>query len=239
MATTRFAHCHGDRALRAIERLFRLVDGRQVQGAAHPALGREASSTPVRRTGSSIRSRSLSSTWRCSCSALSCLCLQPIAPLNPLGRGMLAPSTIFNTVISFMTNTNLQHYSGDQHLSNFSQIFFILPNMFLSASVGFCALDGDHPRLSRRYARRQLLRRYVARRGLHVLPAALDLRHHLHAAGHADDLSTAPRSHDARARRDGHSTTRARPSSRPSWSDRSRPSSRSRCSAPTAAASTA
>src|SRR5580658_4403618 len=68
------------------------------------------------------------------------LCLQPIAPLNPLGRGMLAPTTIFNTVISFMTNTNLQHYSGDQHFSNFSQIFFILPNMFLSASVGFCAL---------------------------------------------------------------------------------------------------
>ena len=68
------------------------------------------------------------------------LCLQPIAPLNPLGRGMLEPSTIFNTVISFMTNTNLQHYSGDQHFSNFSQIFFILPNMFLSASVGFCAL---------------------------------------------------------------------------------------------------
>src|ERR1700693_3425707 len=69
------------------------------------------------------------------------LSLQPLAPLNPLGRGMLAPSTIFNTVISFMTNTNLQHYSGDQHLSNFSQTFFILPNMFLSASVGFCALS--------------------------------------------------------------------------------------------------
>jgi len=68
------------------------------------------------------------------------LSLQPLMPLNPLGRGMLAPSTIFNTVISFMTNTNLQHYSGDQHLSNFSQIFFILPNMFLSASVGLCAL---------------------------------------------------------------------------------------------------
>jgi K+-transporting ATPase ATPase A chain len=68
------------------------------------------------------------------------LSLQPIAPLNPLGRGMLEPSTIFNSVISFMTNTNLQHYSGDQHLSNFSQVFFILPNMFLSASVGFCAL---------------------------------------------------------------------------------------------------
>jgi K+-transporting ATPase ATPase A chain len=68
------------------------------------------------------------------------LSLQPIAPLNPRGLGILAPSTIFSTVISFMTNTNLQHYSGDQHLSNFSQIFFILPNMFLSASIGFCAL---------------------------------------------------------------------------------------------------
>lgn len=68
------------------------------------------------------------------------LALQPVAPLNPLGRGMLAPSTIFNTVISFMTNTNLQHYSGDQHFSNFSQLMFVVPNMFLSAAVGLCAL---------------------------------------------------------------------------------------------------
>jgi K+-transporting ATPase ATPase A chain len=68
------------------------------------------------------------------------LSVQPLAPLNPLGRGMLEPTTIFNTVISFMTNTNLQHYSGDQSFSNFSQTFFILPNMFLSASIGFCAL---------------------------------------------------------------------------------------------------
>ena len=44
------------------------------------------------------------------------------------------------TVCSFITNTNLQHYSGDQHLSNFSQIFFIITMMFVSASVGFCAL---------------------------------------------------------------------------------------------------
>src|SRR6202041_1152454 len=61
-------------------------------------------------------------------------------PLNDLHRGMLAPSTIFNSVISFMTNTNLQHYSGDQHLSNFSQIFFIITMMFVPAAVGFCAL---------------------------------------------------------------------------------------------------
>jgi K+-transporting ATPase ATPase A chain len=68
------------------------------------------------------------------------LVAQPWMPLNPDGKWMLAPSTIFHSAISFMTNTNLQHYSGDQHLSNFSQIFFLLPNMFLSAAVGFCAL---------------------------------------------------------------------------------------------------
>src|ERR1700719_1932815 len=68
------------------------------------------------------------------------LCLQPVAPLNPRGLGILAPSTIFNTVASFMTNTNLQHYSGDQHLSNWSQIFFVIFNQYVSAAVGLCAL---------------------------------------------------------------------------------------------------
>ncbi|MGD0237365.1 MAG: potassium-transporting ATPase subunit KdpA, partial [Syntrophorhabdales bacterium] len=68
------------------------------------------------------------------------LALQPWMPLNPDGKGMLFPSAIFNSVISFMTNTNLQHYSGDQHLSNFSQIFFCIWNMFVSAAVGFSAL---------------------------------------------------------------------------------------------------
>jgi K+-transporting ATPase ATPase A chain len=68
------------------------------------------------------------------------LALQPEFGLNPDGKGMLAPTTIFNTVCSFLTNTNLQHYSGEQHLSYFSQLFFICWNMFVSASVGFCAL---------------------------------------------------------------------------------------------------
>ena len=68
------------------------------------------------------------------------LALQPWMPLNPDGKGMLFPSTIFNSVISFMTNTNLQHYAGDVHLSNFSQIFFCIFNMFVSAAVGFSAL---------------------------------------------------------------------------------------------------
>ena len=70
------------------------------------------------------------------------LVLQHWMPLNPDGRVMLAPSTIFNSAISFMANTDLQHYSGEQHLSNFSQIFFCIAGMFLSPSVGFCALVG-------------------------------------------------------------------------------------------------
>jgi K+-transporting ATPase ATPase A chain len=68
------------------------------------------------------------------------LALQPALPLNPDGMRMLAPTTIFNSVTSFLTNTNLQHYSGEQHLSYFSQLFFVGWNMFVSAAVGFCAL---------------------------------------------------------------------------------------------------
>ena len=74
------------------------------------------------------------------------LALQPVMPLNQKdsvfadGKGMLSPTTIFNTVVSFLTNTNLQHYSGEQHLSYFSQLVFIVWNMFVSAAVGFCAL---------------------------------------------------------------------------------------------------
>ena len=66
--------------------------------------------------------------------------LQAYLPLNPDNRGTLSATTVFNTVTSFMTNTNLQHYSGDQHLSHFSQVGFIIWNMFTSAAVGFCVL---------------------------------------------------------------------------------------------------
>jgi K+-transporting ATPase ATPase A chain len=68
------------------------------------------------------------------------LAFQQWMPLNPDGKVMLAPSTIFHSVVSFMTNTDLQHYSGDQHLSNFSQIFFCIANLFISAAIGLSAL---------------------------------------------------------------------------------------------------
>jgi K+-transporting ATPase ATPase A chain len=72
------------------------------------------------------------------------LALQNELPLNQLkaeGKDTtLSPTTVFNTVTSFLTNTNLQHYAGEQHLSYFSQLFFVVWNMFVSATVGFCAL---------------------------------------------------------------------------------------------------
>jgi potassium-transporting ATPase potassium-binding subunit len=68
------------------------------------------------------------------------LSLQPVLPLNPDGKGMLAPSTIFHTTLSFMTNTNQQHYSGEVHLSYFSQLFFICWKQILSPVIGLAAL---------------------------------------------------------------------------------------------------
>lgn len=68
------------------------------------------------------------------------LACQPLLPLNPDGKGMLAPSTIFNTACSFMTNTNLQHYSGEVHLSYFSQLFVIMWKQFVTPAIGLAAL---------------------------------------------------------------------------------------------------
>ena len=68
------------------------------------------------------------------------LVLQPLLPLNPDGKGMLAPSTIFNTAASFLTNTNLQHYSGEVHLSYFTQVFFIGWKQFVTPAIGLAAL---------------------------------------------------------------------------------------------------
>lgn len=52
----------------------------------------------------------------------------------------LSPTTIFNTVCSFLSNTNLQHYTGEIHLSYFSQLFFICWKQFVTPAIGLCAL---------------------------------------------------------------------------------------------------
>jgi K+-transporting ATPase ATPase A chain len=70
------------------------------------------------------------------------LATQPYHPafLNPDRKGMLAPSTIFNTAASFLSNTNLQHYSGEVHLSYGSQLFGIMWNQFVTPMIGLAAL---------------------------------------------------------------------------------------------------
>jgi potassium-transporting ATPase potassium-binding subunit len=68
------------------------------------------------------------------------LTLQPVLPLNPDGKGALAPTTIFNTACSFLTNTNLQHYAGEVHLSYFTQLFFVCWKQFVGPAVGLAAL---------------------------------------------------------------------------------------------------
>lgn len=48
-------------------------------------------------------------------------------------------SLAFNTIISFLTNTNLQHYSSPTNLTYFSETFVIIGLMFVSAGTGFAA----------------------------------------------------------------------------------------------------
>ncbi|MCM3700577.1 potassium-transporting ATPase subunit KdpA [Paenibacillus macerans] len=57
-------------------------------------------------------------------------------PLNPNGIGNMEPTLVMNTVISFITNTNLQHYSGETGLTYFSQMAVIMMMMFTSAATG-------------------------------------------------------------------------------------------------------
>lgn len=65
--------------------------------------------------------------------------MQKFLPLNPNEIGSMEPTLAFNTIISFMTNTNLQHYSGETGLSYFSQMAVIMMMMFTSAATGLCA----------------------------------------------------------------------------------------------------
>ncbi len=46
--------------------------------------------------------------------------LQGILPFNPSEIGGMEALLSFNTISSFLTNTNLQHYSGESGLSYFS-----------------------------------------------------------------------------------------------------------------------
>ncbi|WP_244530297.1 potassium-transporting ATPase subunit KdpA [Rhizobium sp. NFR07] len=68
------------------------------------------------------------------------LALQQYLPLNPDGKEALDPSLIFNTAVSFTTNTNLQHYSGEVAMSYLTQLAGLMWLQFVSAAVGIAAL---------------------------------------------------------------------------------------------------
>ena len=60
--------------------------------------------------------------------------------LNPDGIASMEPTTAFNTAISFMTNTNLQHYSGETGASYLSQLLVFCFLQFVSAATGIAAM---------------------------------------------------------------------------------------------------
>lgn len=61
---------------------------------------------------------------------------QKFLPLNPSGIANMEPMLAFNTAISFMTNTNLQHYSGESGLTYLSQMIGIVFMMFTAPAAG-------------------------------------------------------------------------------------------------------
>ncbi len=65
--------------------------------------------------------------------------IQALLFLNPNNINNMEATLSFNTIISFITNTNLQHYSGESGLSYLSQMLVITFMMFTSAATGYAA----------------------------------------------------------------------------------------------------
>ncbi|MCH7410014.1 potassium-transporting ATPase subunit KdpA [Belliella sp. DSM 111904] len=68
------------------------------------------------------------------------LALQSLHPFwNPNGFGNWEPTLAFNTAVSFTTNTNLQHYSGESGASYYTQLLVFCWLQFVSAGTGIAA----------------------------------------------------------------------------------------------------
>ncbi|MEA5427649.1 potassium-transporting ATPase subunit KdpA [Arcicella lustrica] len=63
-------------------------------------------------------------------------------PWNPDGNPSMSADLAFNTAISFLSNTNLQHYSGESGMSYLGQIACLTLFQFISAGAGMavCAM---------------------------------------------------------------------------------------------------
>jgi potassium-transporting ATPase potassium-binding subunit len=62
--------------------------------------------------------------------------LQGVLPFNPQHQHDVTPALAWNTIVSFVTNTNWQAYSGETTMSYLSQMGDLAVQNFLSAAVG-------------------------------------------------------------------------------------------------------
>lgn len=72
--------------------------------------------------------------------AFFCLLFQAHLPLNPDCNPSQTPDLAFNTALSFLTNTNLQDYSGETGATYFTQTFVFMFLQFVSAATGIAAM---------------------------------------------------------------------------------------------------
>lgn len=67
------------------------------------------------------------------------LMYQDKLPLNPDGNPGMSPDLSFNTIISFVVNCNLQHYSGESGVTYLTQHFVLMFLQFVSTATGIAA----------------------------------------------------------------------------------------------------
>lgn len=99
----------------------------------------------------------LNAVWFLGCFVV--LLNQGWLPLNPDENPSMSPDLAFNTVVSFLVNCNLQHYSGESGLSYLSQIGVLMFLQFVTAGSGmaicvvvFKAMQSNqHPALGNFY----------------------------------------------------------------------------------------
>jgi K+-transporting ATPase ATPase A chain len=67
------------------------------------------------------------------------LIYQDKLPLNPDGNPGMTPDLAFNTIISFVVNCDLQHYSGESGVTYLTQHMVMMFLMFVSCATGIAA----------------------------------------------------------------------------------------------------
>jgi len=72
--------------------------------------------------------------------AFFCLLFQAHLPLNPDKNPSQTPDLAFNTALSFLTNTNMQDYSGETLATYYTQLFVFMFLHFVSAATGIAAM---------------------------------------------------------------------------------------------------